>query len=83
MRLEHIVVHHGDILPPGNVAGFYLLRVAELPEDGVYFVVQSEHPEAVVVEIGDFGVNARSDELKDILGQTMALGFSFGCSQWG
>ena len=53
MRLEHIVVHHGDILPSGNIAGFHLLRVAELPEDGVHFVVQGEHPEAIVVEIGD------------------------------
>ena len=75
VRLEDIVVHHRDVLPPGNVAGLHLLRLTELPEDGIHLIVQSEHPEAIVVEIGYLRVHACFDEPKDILGEPMALGF--------
>jgi hypothetical protein len=37
--------------------------------------VQGEHSEAVVVEVRDLEVHACLDEFKNVLGQTMALGF--------
>ena len=67
MGLENIVVDHGDILPTTDIARFYLLDVAEFPEDLVGFIMQGEYPHAVVVEpgIGKFGIDTGFDDGDD------------------
>ena len=79
VRLEDVVVDHRDVAPIVDVAGTHLLRIAELAEQLVVRVLEREHVQRDLVELGQFGVDAGFDDRQDTLGEPMAREAPDGC----